>query len=447
MPTVVDSLVVTLALDPSKYTKGQREALKAFQNTKDEAKKSGDELEKSGKKGETAFDAMRAGALKFLAVVGGVAGITSYTKNTIAAEAATGRLAKNLGTSTESLSAWQGAVKRMGGAAADADTSIQSIVSDYNQFWLTGTSKLVPFLRYLEIALTDAAGALRPIDELLLDIADKFSKMRPDHAQAIGQQMGFTPEFINLLSQGRDKVKQIHDEMKRLNSVTKDQAKASQDLLQSWEDMWSALDNRERQAIQTMKGGLKSYLDDITSFVSNPSVKTFYNFMTRDIRAVGAWWDSQVNNPSGIPPAPGNRASTGKINYGGGGGVPSAMGGSDGQFGYGKFQPSAAEINARERRRIELLEQELRENPGDSALQRELSDVRSRFAKSNVDPALGAGRTASLQSSRSGGNTTTVQINELNVKTMATDAPGIAKDLGAAIQTYSFAAQANTGLD
>jgi hypothetical protein len=445
MASVVDALVVTLELDPSKYTKGQREALKSFQNTKDEAKKTGEVLEKSGKKGESAYDALRVGAMKFLAVVGGVAGITAYTKNTVAAEAATGRLARSLGISTESLSAWEGAVRRIGGTAQDADTSIQSIVSDYQQFWLTGQSRLIPFLQYLGVMLTDTTGKLRPIDELLGDIAEKFAKLDPSQAQAIGQQMGFTPEFVNLLSKGRDRVRELTDEARRLNAVTKDQAASSQELLESWNKLWDAMDQRGRQSVHRFKDGIKSMLDDITAFVSSPTVETFNNFMLRDLRAGKRLWDSWTGNPSGIPPAGPSakgRISSGTVT------PPGPVDQAD------PWRVSAAEQLARDRARIAVLEEEIARSPNDRRLALELADARRRQASGNPwgrgikDESLwvGAGE-MSRSDARNLANTTTVTINELTINTQATDAAGIAQDFGAAIKNYGFAAQANAGLN
>lgn len=54
----------------------------------------------------------------------------------------------------------------------------------------------------------------------------------------------------------------------------------------------------------------------------------------------------------------------------------------------------------------------------------------------------------SLYASRQGGGgKTEVKIDHITVQTQAIDAKGIARDLGPAIQQYSFATQANTGLD
>jgi hypothetical protein len=57
---------------------------------------------------------------------------------------------------------------------------------------------------------------------------------------------------------------------------------------------------------------------------------------------------------------------------------------------------------------------------------------------------------AALAAARNGGNnstsTTDVKVGQITVQTQATDAKGIAKDIGAAINKYGFMSQANTGL-
>jgi hypothetical protein len=60
--------------------------------------------------------------------------------------------------------------------------------------------------------------------------------------------------------------------------------------------------------------------------------------------------------------------------------------------------------------------------------------------------SLGAGQPSSGMSA---GNTSTSEVNvngPINIHTQATDAPGIARSLGSAINKYNFVAQANTGL-
>jgi flagellum-specific peptidoglycan hydrolase FlgJ len=66
-----------------------------------------------------------------------------------------------------------------------------------------------------------------------------------------------------------------------------------------------------------------------------------------------------------------------------------------------------------------------------------------------TDPQYGAKLNAIMaRNNAGGGNTSTsdVKIAQINVQTQATDAKGIAKDIGPAVKQYAFTTQANMGL-
>src|SRR3979490_1522309 len=71
MPTVIDSLVVELGLDPKNFTKGQREALDAFKKTQEEAVKGGKSIEEQSKKSLGALGGIKTQALELFAVFKG----------------------------------------------------------------------------------------------------------------------------------------------------------------------------------------------------------------------------------------------------------------------------------------------------------------------------------------------------------------------------------------
>lgn len=226
MPTVIDSLVVTLGLDPSGYRQGQKNAQADIKRTKDEARAAANDMEASGKKAAQFFGALRTEVVGLFAAFTGGAGLETFTRQTIATDAATGRLARNLGVATEELSAWQGVVKRTGGTAADADTSIQSLATAFQQIQLTGQSSLIPYLQTLGISLKDLSNP----SETLLKIADRFGKLTPARATALGQGLGFSPAMINVLEKGRAAVQQMLDEQARLGVITRQDAEAAAEL-------------------------------------------------------------------------------------------------------------------------------------------------------------------------------------------------------------------------
>src|SRR5665647_2869432 len=105
MPTVIDSLVVELGLDPTKFESGRRQAEDAFEKTHLVAVKSGKGIEEQNKKLAEGFGVVKTSVLGLFAAFTGV-GVTAFAAQVVHADAAVGRTAKTFGMATKELSAW-----------------------------------------------------------------------------------------------------------------------------------------------------------------------------------------------------------------------------------------------------------------------------------------------------------------------------------------------------
>lgn len=226
MPSIIDSLVVTFGLDPKGYLAGQKKVREGERQLREEAKKTGGEFETHGKRAAEGFSKLRNEVVALLAIFTAGVGLKQFIEQTIEADAATGRLAHNLGVQTEALSAWQGVLKRNGGAAADADQGLQTLVDGLQQINLTGTSPLIPYLQLLKISLSD----LQDPSNTLLKIADAFHNMDPRQASALGKSMGFSPAMVSVLEKGRAAVSAMLSEQQKLGVISQADAEAAQRL-------------------------------------------------------------------------------------------------------------------------------------------------------------------------------------------------------------------------
>lgn len=224
MATVIDAFVVTLGLDPSGWKKGQRDTRDEIKRTKDDALKSGKDIEAGGKSAAQFIGSLKAQVLGLFAAFTAGAGLTAFARDTVTTNAATGRLAKNLGVATEELSAWQGVMRKVGGTNADAEQSLQSLVTAFQQIQLTGQSPLIPYLQLLGVSLND----LKDPTATLLKLSDAFAGMDPQRAQALGAGMGLSPSMINTLQQGRIATEALLLEQLRLGVITKEDAAQAQ---------------------------------------------------------------------------------------------------------------------------------------------------------------------------------------------------------------------------
>ncbi|WP_236266381.1 hypothetical protein, partial [Escherichia coli] len=118
-------------------------------------------------------------------------------------------LERNLGMSASTIKNWQGAAGAMGGSAQGMTESIKSLNMGMNDFVTMGDTTLLPFMNALGVGMVDAQGKLRKTDDVMLDLADSFSKMDREQAFSIASKMGIDEGTFNTLVQGRKEMEKM----------------------------------------------------------------------------------------------------------------------------------------------------------------------------------------------------------------------------------------------
>lgn len=233
MPGILDSFVVALGWDTSEYDKGASEIESSQRRLREDSRRNAGEIEQQARKVSHAIDFVRKEALRMLAVFTAGAGLNEFIQGTIKADAQVGRLAVQIGTSTEELSAWQGVLRRNGGTSEDATSALQGLTRAFEEIQLTGNSDKIPYLQTLGVSLSD----LQQPSKVLLELADRFAAMDPRRAEALGRGLGLSPAVISTLLQGRRAVEQMLKEQLRLGVVTAADARAAQRLQDVFEGL------------------------------------------------------------------------------------------------------------------------------------------------------------------------------------------------------------------
>lgn len=155
MATVIDSLVVELGLDPSKFTKGQREALDSFRKTQEGAIKSGKSIEESSKKSMDGLGALKTQAVELFAVFTGAAGLKDFVAGTINAGATVGRLSRAIGVSVSEISRWQQVAQEFGSTGENMAGAFKSL-SDVFTAWQIGGPEAPQIMQMFRLINTEA---------------------------------------------------------------------------------------------------------------------------------------------------------------------------------------------------------------------------------------------------------------------------------------------------
>ncbi|MDE5680897.1 MAG: hypothetical protein K2I05_00905 [Mailhella sp.] len=157
------------------------------------------------------------------------------------------KASQRLGMTTEDLQAWQGAAEALGAEGAE----VNEMLSDMNEHLVDmvqfGSGPAVDILNKLGISAKDAAGKIRPAADVLLDLAGASEKVGKQNMLAYGKMMGFNPEVIDLLLQGRKGLEDLLKAQKELAVFNKEDAEIAKQSKIAWQGFMKSL-----QAIQAV---------------------------------------------------------------------------------------------------------------------------------------------------------------------------------------------------
>lgn len=198
MQSIVDSLIITLGLDPKGVETGMAKA---------ENRISG------GVKNITKnILASLAGAFAFQQL------FSSY----LAEADELGDLSDAISVSVEDLDAWGQAAQYAGGSVQGFQGSITALSGSLAQLSTTGGGRAKKFFEALGIHATDSKGKVKPAVDVLLDLSSKFEKMTKQESFGLGQKLGLDQGTIMLLQKGRGEVEKLVGEMREMSYSKRD---------------------------------------------------------------------------------------------------------------------------------------------------------------------------------------------------------------------------------
>lgn len=236
---IVESIIVKLGLDGSQYN---REA--------DKAKKSNESLNKSVSETDKVVGTVTKTLARFFGVLAVATGVAKMIDEVQRLNDELFFLEKNLGMSSATIKNWQGAAGAMGGSAQGMTESIKSLNMGMNDFVTMGDTTLLPFMNALGVGMVDAQGKLRKTDDVMLDLADSFSKMDREQAFSIASKMGIDEGTFNTLVQGRKEMEKMLEYQSKMYKSSEEELKASRQLAQNrallgqhWESLKTMMAN------------------------------------------------------------------------------------------------------------------------------------------------------------------------------------------------------------
>jgi hypothetical protein len=236
MATVVDSLIVELGLDPSKFTKGQKEAAASFAKTKEEIRKTGKDIEDAGKKSGESIGIVAKEALALFGIFATARGVKDFVADLVATDSALGRFAANLGATSQTAGAWGLAAERMGGSAEATGASVQGLFDKLMamknlgknmpmEYWMLGARG--------GVELDRSKGVYEQMFQLATAIQNIAAREGRPTASWWGRTIGLDEGTINTILEKGPKLREYIESLKTLAPSSENVA-ASQKLLDVW---------------------------------------------------------------------------------------------------------------------------------------------------------------------------------------------------------------------
>ena len=247
MASVIDSLVITLGLDSSQFRKDQVAVADSSKKLKESLVKDGKDVEKSGKDAAESWGALRKEILGTIAAFIGLDAIKNAVGDVTKFNKELSQSAQAIGVSAQELSAWGMAVERMGGDANSARASLQHLADIFNEL-KSGKASPETFFWFSRLMAEGGVklNAAKPMLEQLPQIAEGLKNIAATQGAAraifVGKQLGLDEGTIRLLMQGKDAVKAIVENMRKL-APTAEQIDKTNQLYQAWVSLRQTFDS------------------------------------------------------------------------------------------------------------------------------------------------------------------------------------------------------------
>lgn len=194
MPTIIDSLVVTLGLDSSGFKKGQKEVKKGLDDTRKNADQTAKDMEAAGKRAASFFGSIRTELLALVGVTLSAQGIKTFITNMTSDLMRLGIESRALDISAKSLDGWERAAAAAGSTAVRMAGTLGNFQKTLTNI-RTGGGQDDPLFG----ALASFAGATGAnfdyqndnAEKIMRKIASNWGKLSKDAQRRFGGMFGF----------------------------------------------------------------------------------------------------------------------------------------------------------------------------------------------------------------------------------------------------------------
>lgn len=261
----IDTLVVDVLLDDHEFRQGIRKIMAGTGQARKEAKSL-----------DASFKEVAKSAAGLFGLLTGSSSLVKFIANVTEGSAALDRMAQNIGTTTESISAWSGAVEQAGGDSKAAQSSLDGLSKAMTEILVTGNSGMLPYFRALGVDLIAAQRSGDPLSYTLLAISDGLQQISATQGRAnafnIGRMMGMDPDTVNLLLQGRKAVEGLLKRQQEIGLVTSSNARQASEMRRQWVELKQTATATGRELVAQLSPAIQLVLQGLQELMRHKAV-------------------------------------------------------------------------------------------------------------------------------------------------------------------------------
>ena len=281
MATVIDSLLITLGLDTSKFNDAQKKAVESLRKTDEQAKKTNDNLQRNTKQTTEGFEKAKDAMVSFGTAALSVGAIVNFASKLQNTNMELYNSSKITGKSAVELQSWGNAVEAAGGKTETFIDSIKNLRTRLASAPMTGDFSFIePLARLQNIAGDtgiDAPNATINIKKLS-DAFKKYVEIRGEKGaaelQSIGQGLGFTEQDVIAMLQGGDALSKLEKHYEEVNKSIEQNAELSRKAREEMTNLWTNIEGHGQDA-------LNSLYKAINNLSQNPFFTKLLNFLDK----------------------------------------------------------------------------------------------------------------------------------------------------------------------
>jgi hypothetical protein len=215
-----------------------------------------------------------------------------FAKDLISGADSVGKLSTRLGESVEFLSAMQFVARRSGVQVNNFNMAVQRANRRIGEFASMGSGEAAPAIKKLGLRVKDSEGNILSFEELLPQLADRFSEVKSSSEKLRLAFKLFDSEgvsMLQILSKQRSGIKELIDDSKRYGAViTSDMADKSEkavDALGNLIDQFKGLGRETLVPLMPILQGTAKFIGKITDGIRSFGETSFGQMLSRQLRA------------------------------------------------------------------------------------------------------------------------------------------------------------------